>query len=213
MATVGDAVETGLIKSLARPDGNITGLSFLFPTVAAKRLEILKESLPRMTRAGLLLNPDNPGHRRPEMLKPFWDTARFLEVEILQLNLTGPDELESVFSSASKERLEGVVILEDGMLNSHIRRIVDLTAKNRMGTIGYQPVAMLGGLLSYAPDHRDMWRRAASYVDKILKGTKPADLPVEQPTKFELVINLNTAKQIGLTIPPTLLARADRVIK
>jgi putative ABC transport system substrate-binding protein len=213
MATVGDAVETGLVKSLARPGGNITGLSFFFPALIAKRLELLKEAVPSLTRVALFVNPDNPGHQRVQMLAPLWTTARSLGLEVERADVRGREEVDSVFATISRRRVQGVVVLEDGVLNSHADAIVDLATRSRLATIGFKPVAMAGGLMGYAADHRDMWRRAAIFVDKILKGAKPADLPIEQATKFDLVINLKTARALGLTIPPSLLLRADQVIE
>jgi putative tryptophan/tyrosine transport system substrate-binding protein len=213
MTTVGDAVETGIVSSLARPGGNITGLSFFFPELAAKRLELMNEAIPKLARVGLFMNPDNPGHRRPQMLRPFWTIAQSLKVVVERAEVRGRQDLDDVFITMAKRKVQAVVVLEDAVLNSHPDAIVDLARRNRMATIGYGPVAMAGGLLAYAPDHREMWRRAATFVDKILKGAKPADLPIEQPTKFELAINMKTAKALGLTIPQTLLLRADHIIE
>src|SRR5262245_26048173 len=209
MTTVGDAVETGVVSSLARPGGNITGLSFFFPELAAKRLELMNEAIPKLSRVGLVMNPDNPGHRRPQMLMPFWTMAQSLKVEVERADVRGRQDLDDVFMTMAKRKVQAVVVLEDAVLNA----IGDLARRSRIAAIGFKPVAIAGGLMAFGPSHSDMWRRAALFVHKILKGAKPADLPVEQPTKFELVINMKTAKALGLTIPQSILVRADEIIR
>jgi putative ABC transport system substrate-binding protein len=212
MATVGDPVEQGLVASLARPGGNITGLSQLFSELVAKRVELLKELVPGITRVAVLMNPLNPSHR-PQMFRQVEAVAVSLGVELYQFPITMAEDLEPAFAGMAKRRVQGVLVVEDGLINSHSTRIVELANRNKLPSAGFKPIAEAGGLMAYAPDHRDLWRRAATYVDKILKGAKPGDLPVEQPTKFELVINRKTAKALGLTIPASLLARADQVIE
>ncbi|MBI2466349.1 MAG: ABC transporter substrate-binding protein [Candidatus Rokubacteria bacterium] len=211
MATSGDAVAAGLVASLARPGGNVTGLSILFPELSAKRLELLKDGLRDVSRAPVLWNANNPAH--PLAVKAMELTAPSLGLELQQFGVRGLNDFDSVFPAMTKWRADAVAVLEDPMINSHHERIVGLAVKNRLPTIGSRELAEAGGLLGYGADFHELWRRAATFVDKILKGAKPADLPVEQPTKFELVINARTAKALGLTILPALLLRADRVIE
>jgi putative ABC transport system substrate-binding protein len=212
MPTTIDPVESGLVGSLARPGGNITGLSSIAPDLSGKRLELLKTVVPGISRIAVLSNPTN-AVVLPQM-KETKVAARALSVQLQPLEVRGVEEFETVFQSATKERAGALLTLDDSFIFTHRARIVKLAAKNRLPAIyGFREFVEDGGLMSYAANLSDMYRRAATYVDKILKGTKPEDLPVERPTKFEFVINLRTAKQIGLTIPPTVLARADRVIK
>jgi len=211
MAVSGDAVATGLVASLAHPGGNITGSSFFNPELAAKRLELLKEVVPALTRVAVLMNPGNPVNE--VSLQAMERTARSLGLELQQVNVGGPEEFNAAFSTIVKGRAGALSVFDDAMLIAQARRVADLAAKNRLPTIGFNELAEAGGLMSYGVNFPDLWRRAATYVDKILKGAKPADLPVEQPTKFEFIINLKIAKQIGLTIPQSVLYRADKVIK
>jgi len=211
MAVSGDAVATGLVASLAHPGGNITGSSFFNPELAAKRLELLKEVVPALTRVAVLMNPGNPVNE--VSLQAMERTARSLGLELQQVNVGGPEEFNAAFSTIVKGRAGALSVFDDAMLIAQARRVADLAAKNRLPTIGFSELAEAGGLMSYGVNFPDLWRRAATYVDKILKGAKPADLPVEQPTKFEFIINLKIAKQIGLTIPQSVLYRADKVIK
>ena len=208
--TAGDAVASGLVASLARPGGNITGLTILSPELSGKRLELLKEAFPRLSRVAVLLDPRQP----PLSVKETQTTGQSLRLKLQFLEVRDAADVESVFSAMSRERADALITLPHPVLQVHQRRIVELAARSRVPAM-YQTTewAESGGLMSYGPDHLDNYRRAAVFVDKILKGAKPADLPVEQPMKFEFVINLKTAKQIGLTIPPNVLARADRVIK
>jgi putative ABC transport system substrate-binding protein len=210
-ASVGDAVESGLVSSLARPGGNATGLTFFAPELDGKRLELLKETVPKVTRVAFLWRVPAT---RGDLLKDAEPVAKTLGLRLQSLQVRGPDDFESAFKAAKSGGSEALIVISNPLANTHRARIVDLAAKNRLPGI-YPSTEFVedGGLMSYAPDMLDNWRRAATYVDKILKGAKPADLPVEQPTKFEFVINLKTAKQIGLTIPPNVLARADKVIK
>jgi putative ABC transport system substrate-binding protein len=212
IAAVIDPVAAGLVASLARPGGNITGLSQMVPELVEKQLELLKEVAPKISRVALLGNPANAGTalqaRRAQ------DAARGLGVRLQLLEVRGPSEIDSAFAAMAGEQAGAVIVLVDSMLIDHRARIADLAARRRLPTVS-SPIetAEAGGLIAYGPSTRDMFRRAASYVDKILKGAKPADLPVEQPTKFELVINLKTAKALGLAIPQSLLLRADQVLE
>jgi putative tryptophan/tyrosine transport system substrate-binding protein len=211
MAAVSDPVSLGFVASLARPGGNITGLSTLSPEISGKRLELLRETVPRLSRLAVLGDRTNPDSARS--LRETELAARVLGVKHQFLELRGPKDLESAFRDASNGRADAVLVLP-GTVNSHRTQVVELALKSRLPAIYYAPEwAEDGGLMTYGVSFTDLYRRAAYYVDRILKGIKPADLPVEQPTKFELVVNLKTAKQIGLTIPPNVLARADRVIK
>jgi putative ABC transport system substrate-binding protein len=213
MAAVGDPVGIGLVASLGRPGGNLTGLSVLAPQLDEKRLELLKEVVPGLSGLAVILNPTNPVSR-PE-LQNTQDAARALRLQTEPiLEVTDLNSLDQAFTKLNRDRIRAVLFLTDPIFFSIRGQIVEYAAKSRLPAV-YVDSAFsdTGGLMSYGPDYRDLYRRAATYVDKILKGTKPADLPVEQPTKFELVINLKTANQIGLTIPPNVLARADKVIR
>ncbi len=207
-----DPVGTGLVASLARPGGNITGLSDFNLAVITKRLELIKEVAPSASRIAILLNPGNPTN--PLQLKEIQAAAPALAVKLSPLEANGPEEIERAFITIRKERAGALIVFGDPMFGTHRRRITALAVKNRLPAIyGGSDNIDVGGLMSYGTSFQELYRRAAVYVDKILRGAKPADLPIEQPTKFELVINLNAAKQIGLTIPPNVLARADRVIR
>jgi ABC-type uncharacterized transport system substrate-binding protein len=210
-ASVGDAVDSGLVSSLARPGGNATGLTFLAPELDGKRLELLKEAFPKVTRVAFLWVV---GGARGDPLKEAEAVAKTLGLRLQSLGVRGPDDFESAFKAAKSRGADALIVRSSPLSNTHRARIVDLAAKNRLpGIYPSTDFVEAGGLMSYAPDILDNWRRAATYVDKILKGANPGDLPVEQPKKFEFVINLKTAKQIGVTIQPNVLARADRVIK
>ena len=209
---VGDPVANGLVASLARPGGNITGLSTLAPELSGKGLELLKETIPKLSRVAVVWNPDNPG--KTSSFKETEVAAQALRLQLQSLEVRGPKDVEPAFQAARKERAGALIVLRDVVVSSQIRRILELALKNQMPAIyGDRGFVDAGGLMSYGPNIDDLFRRAATYVDKILKGTKPADLPIERPSKFELVINLKTAKQIGLTIPPNVLARADKVLR
>ncbi len=210
MAQDADPVGNGFVASLARPGGNITGLSSYSAELNGKRLELLKEIVPRLSRVAVLATSSNPGNS--QSLKDTQLAANQFGVKVQYLEIGHPKDIEVAFQTASKGRAEAVIVLNTP---SHISRpIPSLAIKNRLPAIYFDSSRVDdGGLLSYGTSIRDLDRRAATYVDKILKGAKPADLPVEQPTKFDLVINLKAAKQIGLTIPPNVLARADRVIR
>ncbi len=212
MAQDNDPVGSGFVASLARPKGNITGLSGLFPEMSGKRLELVKDIVPKLSRMAVLGTPDQPG--LAQTLKETEVAARNFGVEIQLLYVENSNNLEAAFQAARKSHADAGLVLSSAVIFSQRPQIARLAVDNRLPIMFPQSEYVEdGGLMSYAPNYPDMFRRAAVYVDKILKGAKPADLPVEQPTKFELVINLKTAKQIGLTIPPNVLARADRVIK
>jgi len=204
-----DPVETGIVDSLARPGGNITGVARLTHELNGKRLELFKEAVPRISPVGIFAD------RESASLREYERAARALNVslEFLEVNYPNPD-LEAVFRSAAKARVNAIIMVGSRSINRYAKQIVELALKNRLPSMFEISTRVeAGGLMSYSADDAALFRRTAVYVDKILKGAKPADLPVEQPTKFEFVINLKTAKQIGLTIPPNVLARADRVIR
>jgi putative ABC transport system substrate-binding protein len=211
MATSGDAVATGLVTSLARPGGNVTGSTFFGPELSAKRLELLKEAIPRITRVAVLQNPDNvvvgPAFRAMET------TAKALKVGLQTFSVRKPGEFESAFAAMVKQRIDAVVIDEDALLDANSRMIVDIAMKKRLPASGYLNLAEAGGMIGYGANRLGLYRRAAYFVDKILKGSKPADIPVEQPTKFELVVNLKTAKTLGIKIPNSVLVRADKALE
>jgi putative ABC transport system substrate-binding protein len=206
-------VELGVVASLARPGGNITGLSLsVGPEIFGKYIELLKETVPKLSRVAALSNPGNLTNAL--QLKETQAAASALGVTLLSFDAKGPDDIDGVFTAIKKEHVGALIVLADAMLLGQRTRIADLAVKSRLPSIsGIPENAKAGGLMAYAASRLDIFRRAAMYVDKILRGAKPADLPVEQPTKFELVINLKTAKQIGLTIPPNVLSRADQVIQ
>jgi putative ABC transport system substrate-binding protein len=212
MAHGSDPVELGFVASLARPAGNITGLTHLAPELGGKRLELLKDIVPQLTRVGALTDPATGGHG--PQIKEIEFAAKAIGLQLWAANVRGASDLESAFSAMIKGRVGALVALQLPTLDRLRGQIVNLAAKNRLPTVyPNSEYVESGGLMSYTADIVPLFRRAATYVDRILKGAKPADLPVEQPTKFELVINLKTAKQIGLNLPPNVLARADRVIK
>jgi len=212
MAASGDAVGTGLVASLARPGGNVTGLTVLARELSGKRLELLKEAVPRLSRVAVLWNAANPDKARD--LEETEVQARALGLRLQSLEVRGPNDIESAFRAATSKGAGALFTLTDALIITHQSRIVELAAKGRLPAMHEQrEFVEAGGLMSYGPNDADLFRRAATYVDKILKGAKPSELPVEQPTRFEFVINLKTAKKIGLTIPPELLVRADKVIK
>jgi putative ABC transport system substrate-binding protein len=207
-----DPVGTGLVASLAKPGGNITGLSLLSPEIAVKRLDLLKQVVPKISRVAVLSNPANQSH--PLTLKEIEVAARSLKVRLQVLEAQEPMDLAGAFSAAERESAGALIVLADAMFFGHRTLIAERAAKGRLPMIGVERgYATAGGLLAYGADLRENFRRAALYVDKILKGAKPADLPVEQPMRFELVINLKTAKTLGLTIPQSVLFRADQVIQ
>src|SRR6266700_5523782 len=213
MIYVRDPVGTGLIASLARPGGNVTGVSGSAGLeLFAKQLELLKETVPKIRRVAILSNPANAYHQLA--IREVNVAARSLGVQLQLLEARGPNEFDGAFAAMAKERVEALLVLSDSIFNSHRTRLADLAARSRLAAAyGVRESVEAGGLMSYGPSFLDLYRRSAAYVDKVLKGAKPADLPVEQPTKFELVINLKTAKALGLTIPQSLLLRADQVIE
>jgi putative ABC transport system substrate-binding protein len=212
VAVSGDPVETGLVASLARPGGNVTGLAILTTDLEAKKLELLREAIPGVSRIGVLWNPDNPVWA--SAWKALRNTAQSLRLKLQSLEVSDPGEFEQVFASASSQRPGALLVVQERLFVSHRQRIVELAARKRLPAMyGESQFVDAGGLISYGASVPDMLRRSAVYVDKILKGTKAVELPVEQAMKFEMVINLKTAKQIGLTIPPNVLARADRVVR
>ena len=211
MVTTQDPVEAGFVVSLARPGGNITGLTRLTRELSGKRLELLKEAVPGMSRVGVILSATQTIFD----FKPYEAPARALKIQLqlIEVGETNPD-FEAAFQAAAKGRASALITVSGGLFNRHIKRFTELAIKNRLPSMHESgQYVEAGGLMSYSANDADQYRRAATYVDKILKGAKPADLPVEQPTKFEFVINLKTAKQIGLTIPPEVLARATKLIK
>jgi len=207
-----DPIGTGVVASLAHPGGNITGISVLASDLWPKRLELLKEIFPKLSKVAMVWNKGNAGMALEA--KATQDVAGPLGITLQDRGVKDPNELEVIFGVMSKDRPDGFLALMDPVLNSYQKRILDFLVKNRLPAIfENQAWVEAGGLISYGANYADAHRRAATLMDKILKGTKPADIPVEQPTKFELVINLQTAKQLGVTIPPNVLVRADRVIR
>jgi putative ABC transport system substrate-binding protein len=212
MAQVNDPVGSGFIAGLARPGGNITGLSTLAPELSGKQLELLKEIIPRLTRIAVFGSSTAPGNAQAVKGTEF--AAEAIGATLQYFDVLTSKDVEASLLAADKGGAHAGLVLSSPVFNSQRKRIADIAIKHRFPAIYFNPEFVEdGGLMAYAASYNDLYRRAATYVDKILKGAKPADLPVEQPTKFELVINLKTAKQIGLTIPPNVLARADRVIK
>jgi putative tryptophan/tyrosine transport system substrate-binding protein len=210
MAIVGNPVESGVVASYARPGGNVTGSSFFWGDLNAKRLEFLKTLNPRLTRAAILINPDNTA--MAELLRAVEERARALKVKLQPLNVRRLDELDATFQLAKKQA-EALTVPEDGLFQANADRLADLANRNRLPSIGFRAYCDAGGLLAYSVDFPYIWRQSAVLVDKILKGAKPMDLPIQQATRFELVINLKTARAFGLTIPTELRARADQVIE
>jgi putative ABC transport system substrate-binding protein len=212
MAQNTDPVGSGFVASLARPGGNITGLATLAPEISGKRLELLKETVPKLSRVAVLGTSTRPGNA--QMLKEMELATATFGVQLQYLDVLSSKDIKTAFRAASKGRAEALLAFGGPLLNSHRTQIADLAAKNRLPAI-YERAEFInaGGLMFYGASITEMYRRVATYVDKILRGAKPADLPVEQPTKFEFIINLKAAKQIGLTIPPNVLARADEVIR
>jgi ABC-type uncharacterized transport system substrate-binding protein len=213
MVTTQDPVAAGIVDSLAHPGGNITGLTRLTRELRGKRLELLKEVLPRVSPVGILVDPNTTA--LATSFKDYETVASALKIQLQSLEVRGPNpDFEAAFQAAAKARVSALITVNTSLFNRYPKRIADLAIKNRLPSM-YEASDFVeaGGLMSYASNDAGNFRRAAWYVDRILKGAKPADLPVEQPMKFEFVINLKTAKQIGLTIPPNVLARADKVIK
>jgi len=212
MVAVGDPVGTGIVESLSRPGGNITGLTSISPELEGKRIELLREVIPKLSHIAVLWNPKNAFHAIEN--KEVEAAAAALRIKVLYLGVEAQDQIGNAFGQILKERPGALLVLADRVFLHNRVPIMEFAAKHRLpGVYAYLELVEAGGLMSYGPSYADMHRRAATYVDKILKGAKPADLPVERPMNFELVINLKAAKQIGLTIPPNVLVRADKVIK
>ena len=212
MAAVGDPVATGLVASLARPGGNLTGPSLMLPELIGKQLELLKEVVPKVSRVAVLWNSANP--LGPPQMREAEGAARALRVRLQLLDVRDPNDFDTAFAAMTKERAGALLVIPDVVFVTHRARVADLAAKSRLPAVYWtRELVEAGGLMAYGANIPDMYRRAATYVDKILKGTKPGDLPIEQPTRFELVINLKTAKALGLTIPQSLRLRADQVIQ
>ncbi len=212
MTSAGDPLGSGLVTSLARPGGNVTGLSLMAPDLGGKRLELLKEVLPGVFRVGILWNAANPYSAL--VFKETASAARILGIELRSIEVRSPDDFDGALAASTRLLVGALITVEDPLTVGHRKRIADFAAINRLPAIyGLREFVDAGGLMAYGAHLADLQRRAAGYVDKIIKGAKPADLPVEQPTKFELVVNLKTAKALGLEVPPSLLARADEVIE
>jgi putative tryptophan/tyrosine transport system substrate-binding protein len=212
MAGASDPIGTGFVASLARPGGNITGQSLLSSDLSGKRLELLKEVVAGLSVVAVLWNPDDPPAALS--LRESRIAADLLGIKVESAMVRAPDEFDGAFASVAKAHPQALIALPAPLMNIHAGRIAELARRERLPSIALNSeFPQAGGLMSYGPDIADLYRRSAAYVDKILKGAKPADLPVEQPTKFDLIINLKTAKALGLTAPPTLLARADEVIE
>jgi putative ABC transport system substrate-binding protein len=211
IATIADPIVTGIVPSLARPGGNITGLMFVVAELNAKRLEFLRQALPRLKRVAVLMNPDNAS--MAPVLREMAQAGAKLGVELVRFDVRAPDDFEAAFAGVTAKRGDAVVIVEDAMLNVNAARLGALATAKRLPSIGLDEVADGGGLLAYGVNQQEMFRRAAAYVDKILKGAKPADLPIERSSTFTLVVNLKTARQLALAVPPEIRLRADRVIE
>jgi putative ABC transport system substrate-binding protein len=207
----GDAVAAGLVASLARPGGNITGSTYFLPQLMAKRLELLKEAMPHITRVAILVKPDNPLFN--STLPVLEIAANLLKIELQQFEAHNPSEFEAAFLAMAKSHIEAIVFQEDAVFLSNLRAIADLAARQSLPFAGSSEFAEAGALIGYGVDFREMCRRAAVFVDKIVRGAKPADIPVEQATKFETLLNMRAAKSLGVTIPTSILLRADRVIE
>ena len=210
MAIVGDPVDSGIVASYSRPGGNITGSSFFFPEINAKRLELMKSLMPGLNRAGILMHPDNLA--MTSVLRAVNEVAKAMDVKLQQMEVRRLDELDSAFAQA-KSQIQAHTVIDEGLFIANAKRIAELAIRNQLPGIGFREYCEAGGLAAYGVNFPHIWRRAATFVDKIFKGAKPADLPIEQATRFEFIINLRTARSLGLDIPLTLLARADEVIK
>ena len=212
MTSAGDPLGSGLVASLARPGGNVTGMSLMAPDLGGKRLELLKEVLPRLARVAVLWNAANPYSAL--VFKETQAAGRTLGIEVQSLEVRAPDDFDGAFEAARRQRPDALITVEDPLTLTYRQRVADFTAEQQLPSLhGVREFAAAGGLMSYGASLADLFRRAAGYVDKILRGAKPADLPVQQPSKFELVINLKTAKALGLTVPLTLQASAEEVIE
>ena len=212
MTSISDPVGSGLVASLGHPGGNVTGLSIMTTELSTKRLQLLKEAIPRLTRVAVLWNPDSPPHA--EVVQVLKAAAPSLAIELTFGSARTPEEFRSAFSAITRAHAQALYVLEDSFYFTNRTTILKLASKDRLPVIGVaREFSNEGALMSYGPNLRDLFRRSAGYVDKILKGAKPGDLPVEQPTKFEFVVNLKTAKALGITIPQSILVSADEVIR
>jgi putative ABC transport system substrate-binding protein len=211
MAAVGDPVAAGMVTSLARPGGNVTGLTFFFAEICAKRVELIKEAIPTLTRVAVLVNPANPVHLIA--LSVMQDMASALGAELVSVDAKGRDDIAAAISTLAARRAQGLVAIDDPVFVSNARQIASLALQNSLPMIGFKPYAEAGALLEYGVDLADLYSRSAAFVDKILKGARPADLPIERAVKFEVVVNLKTAKALGIELPTSLLLRADEVIE
>lgn len=212
VAIVADPVGSGLVASLGHPGTNFTGLSLMATELSAKRLQLLKETIPRLTHVAVLWNPNTPWH--PKVIDELKAVAPSLSIELSVVSAGAPEEIGPAFSAVSRAHARALLVLEDAFFFTHRMMLFKLASKTRLPTMyGLRQYVDAGGLMSYGASYKDLLRRSAGYVDKILKGAKPGDLPIEQPTKFELVVNLTTAKALGITIPDSILLRADEVIR
>ena len=211
MAAVGDPVAAGLVASLARPGGNLTGLTFFFAEICAKRVELIKEAIPTLTRVAVFVNPANPSH--PIALAAMQRTASALGVELVPIEVKARDDIAAAIATVATRRAPALVAIEDPLIISNARQIAGFALQNRLPMIGFKPHAEAGALMEYGVDLADLYSRSAAFVDKILKGTPPADLPIERAVKFELIVNLKSAKTLGIELPTSLLLRANEVIE
>jgi putative ABC transport system substrate-binding protein len=211
MAAVGDPVEAGIVASLARPGGNLTGLTFFYAELCAKRVELIKEAFPTLTRVAVLVNPANLAH--PIALAAMESTAGALGVELAPIEVKARDDIAAAIAAAATRRAAALVAIEDGLFVSNARQIAGFALQNGLPMIGFKPQAEAGALLEYGVDLADLFSRSAAFVDKVLKGTRPADLPIERAVKFEVIVNLKTAKALGIELPTSLLLRANEVIE
>jgi putative ABC transport system substrate-binding protein len=211
MAAVGDPLATGLVASLARPDGNLTGLTFFYAELCAKRAELIKEAIPTLSRLAALVNPANPAH--PIAFATMQHTAGALGVEVVPMDVKARDDIATAIATVATRRVPALVAIEDALFVSSARQIAELALQSRLPMVGFKPQAEAGALLEYGVDLADLFSRSAAFVDKLLKGVRPADLPIERAVKFEVIVNLKTAKALGIELPTSLLIRADEVIE
>ena len=210
MAAVSDPVDTGLVASLARPGGNLTGLDIFLPEVCTKRVELIREAIPTLIRAAIIVNPANPSHLMA--LTAAQRAASALGLELVPIEVKARDDIAAAITSVATRPASALVAIDDPLIISNVKQIAGFALQNRLPLIGFKPYAEAGALMEYGPDVRDLFYRSAAFVDKILKGTPPGNLPIERAVKFELIVNLKTAKTLDVTVPLTLIARADQVI-
>jgi ABC-type uncharacterized transport system substrate-binding protein len=211
VAAVADPVDVGLVASLARPGGNLTGLTFFLAEICSKRVELIREAIPTLTRVAVIVNPSNPSH--PIVLEVMQRTAGALGVELVPVEVKVRDDIAAAIAGVAARPASALVTIEDPLVISNAGQIAGFALQNRLPLIGFRPQPQPGALMEYGPDVLDLYYRSATLVDKILKGTPPADLPIERAVKFELIVNLKTAKTLGVTVPLTLIASADEVIE